>query len=197
MTNNRNLIKVGFFLLSMVVFFIIVMILGTEIPICVEPEVEFIGWRECLTSKGIIIPIVCMIGIILAIIFAFYLGFRKKSGMLGPMKIKDIKNKNADIMSFVGTYFLPLVSFSLADNPRHFIVLLILFLLIAIIYIKADLYYTNPTLLLWGYKVYDVVIKENDMETHATIITKDSITKNEAQVKYFPIDSNTYFAIKI
>lgn len=197
MTKDRILIKIGFFLSSMVVFFLIIMILGTDIPICFAPDAEFIGWKACLSSKGILIPFVCSIALLATGIFALYLRFRKRSGMLGPITITNVKNKNADIMSFVGTYFLPLVSFSLADNYRHIVVLIILFLLIATIYIKADLYYTNPTLLLWGYKVYDVETMVDNKSVHITIITKDDISNNEVKIKYYPIDKNTFFAIKL
>ena len=53
-------IKIGFYLLSMVFFLIIVMILGTNIPYYFGDNWEFIG-LERLFEKGVIVPMVCTI----------------------------------------------------------------------------------------------------------------------------------------
>ena len=189
-------IKFCFYLLSMVIFFVIVAILGTNIPICFNNDGSFIGICACLSNKGVIIPIVCFVAILYATWFAFFLKHRSKGSKLGPITICKIENVNNDILAFVGTYFLPLVSFSLADYWQHLMVLLILFVVIGIIYVRADIYYTNPTLLLLGYRVYRIEGKWNGEIIEKIVISYGELRKDD-DIRYIPIDNNTYYVNKI
>lgn len=79
-------IKIGFYLLSMVFFLIIVMILGTNIPYYFGDNWEFIGW-ERLFDKGVIVPIVCTLLLLSALFFHFWLNFFKGRTKLGKIRI--------------------------------------------------------------------------------------------------------------
>ena len=103
--------QIGFYLLSMAAFFVVIAILGTNIPICFEKGSKFIGIRECLSTPGIIVPIICLLALIYIVWFVFYLKRRIQGTQLGPISIDSVENINNDIMTFVGSYFLPLVSF--------------------------------------------------------------------------------------
>ncbi len=96
-------------------------------------------------------------------------------------------------MTFVGSYFLPLVSFSIAEKWQHFVVLILLFSLIGVIYIKSDVYFTNPTLSLLGYRVYRVKGQYMGEGVEKIIIIRSKLKKDD-QISYIPIDDNTYFA---
>ena len=187
--------KFCFYLLSMVLFFVIVAILGTHIPLCFEDGAKFIGVCACLSNKGIVIPFVCIVAITYATCFAIYLRHRIKGSKLGPITINKIENVNSDILAFVGTYFIPLVSFSLAEHWQHLVVLLLLFVVIGIIYIRADIYYTNPTLLLLGYRVYKIEGTLNG-ETVKKVIISSANLQEKDKIRYIPIDDNTYYANK-
>lgn len=187
--------KICFYLLSMVLFFIIVTILGTDIPVCFDDDAKFIGVRSCLTNKGILIPFVCIVALIYATLFALYLRHRIKGTKIGPITIINIENVNNDILAFVGTYFIPLVSFSLADNWQHLVVLCLLFIVIGIIYIRADIYYTNPTLLLLGYRVYKIEGEWNGVNIIKIVISHGELQKDDI-IRYIPIDDNTYYVKK-
>ena len=65
--------QIGFYLLSMAAFFVVIAILGTNIPICFEKGSKFIGIRECLSTPGIIIPIICLLSLFYIIWFIFYI----------------------------------------------------------------------------------------------------------------------------
>lgn len=187
--------KFCFYLLSMVLFFVIVAILGTHIPISFEDNARFIGVKECLTNKGIMILVVCGLALIFTICFAFYLKHRIKGAKLGPITIKKVENVNNDILAFVGAYLLPLVSFSLSEDWRHLVVLLLLFVVIGIIYIRADIYYTNPTLLLLGYRVYRIEGIFNGETIEKIVISYGKLQKNDL-IRSIAIDDNTYYVKK-
>lgn len=182
--------KWGFYLLSMTFFLIIVIILGFKMPE---------SWTDCYIQPGMCISIVCILVLFIATIFYIYLHSVKSKGtLLGPILISEAKNINFDIMSFFASYCFPLVSFSINDSWRHVIVLGFLFILIGKIYVGADIYYYNPTLLLFGFRVYRIKgtivgVKE---EIEKVVIVRGTISTGD-KLKYIPIDKTTYYAIKL
>lgn len=181
--------KWGFYLLSMTFFLIIVIILGFKMPE---------SWTECYSKPGICVSLICAFLLLYVASFWLYLSTRKKGTLLGPITISKVESINYDIMSFFASYCFPLVSFSICDSWRHVIVLGFLFVLIGKIYVGADIYYYNPTLLLFGFRVYRirgtiVGVKE---EIEKVVIVRGTISTGD-KLKYIPIDKTTYYAIKL
>ena len=190
------IVKSGFYLLSMVFFLIIVIILGADIPIYFGDDWVFIGLIGLL-DKGVLVPIICSVLLIIALFFHVWINFYKKGTKLGPLRIDSVENVNKDVMSFVASYFIPLVSFSIGTTWRHVTVLFLLFMLIGAIYVKADMYYCNPTLIIMGYRVYKVsCTTTTNSKIDRIIIVKGEI-KEEDNIKYINIDNNTCFAFKV
>lgn len=195
MIANRGFAKIGFYLLSMVFFLIIVMLLGTDIPMCFEEDAEFVGWNVFLRI-GVIIPIVCGILLVVTGCFVYWLKHKSKGTRLGPITIIEISNVNSEIMSFVAAYFFPLVGFNYSTTWKHVVVLAGLFVLIGAIYIKGDIYYCNPTLSILGYRTYKIKgMTNNNIPFNQIVITRDRLSVNN-RFKYITIDTNTCFAYK-
>ena len=196
MIANRGFAKIGFYLLSMVFFLIIVIILGTDIPVYFGKDAKFIGWSNCF-KKGIVIPIVCGLLLLFAGGFACWLKHVRKGTRLGPITINEISNVNSEIMSFVAAYFFPLVGFNYSTTWKHIVVLAGLFVLIGAIYIKGDIYYCNPTLSILGYRTYKVKgMTTNKTPFEQTVITRNKMLAGD-RFKYITIDSNTCFVYKL
>ena len=180
----------------MVFFLIIVMLLGTDIPVCFDKDAEFVGWNVFLRI-GVIIPIVCGILLILTSLFVGWLNHKSKGTRLGSITVIEISNVNSEIMSFVAAYFFPLVGFNYSTTWKHVVVLAGLFILIGAIYIKGDIYYCNPTLSILGYRTYKVNGMANNGDPFSQIvITRDRLSVND-RFEYITIDSNTCFAYKL
>lgn len=193
---NKWWCKVGFYILSMVFFLVIVMILGTKIPVYFGDDWVFLGWST-LFQKGVLIPIICSLLIIVSLFFCWWLYKWNKGSRLGPVTETKYENVSGDVMSFVASYFFPLVSFNLSATWQHAVVLFLLFVLIGAIYVQANIYYCNPTLMILGFRVYNVAgIIVKGKEFRQTIISWGSL-KDGDSFKYIPIDSNTSFAYKI
>ena len=157
------------------------------------------SWTECYSKPGICISIVCILVLFIATIFYIYLHSVKSKGtLLGPISISEAKNINFDIMSFFASYCFPLVSFSINNSWRHVIVLGFLLIIIGKIYVGADIYYYNPTLLLFGFRIYrikgTIVGVKEDIEK--VVIVRGTISIGD-KLKYIPIDKTTYYAIKL
>lgn len=192
---NKWWYKVGFYLLSMVFFLIIVILLGTNIPTYFGDDWEFIGLKVFL-QKGVLIPLICLLFIIGSLLFCLWLYKWNKGSRLGPVTDTIYENVSGDVMSFVASYFFPLVSFNLSATWQHAVVLFMLFILIGAIYVQADIYYCNPTLMILGFKVYKVSGMSGRNKFNHTIITWDSLNDGD-KIKYIPIDKRTSFAYKI
>ena len=193
---NRWWCTIGFYLTSMFFFLVIVIILGTSIPVYCGPDWEFAGW-DVFLQKGVIIPIVCLSLIAVSIIFGLWISKRKEGSRLGPITGATFENVSGDVMSFVAAYFFPLVSFNLNSTWRHVVVLALLFVILGAVFVCSDLYYCNPTLILLGYRTYKATWKTKDgKEVCRVIIIRDTMNEGD-RFKYIPIDNKTYFAYKI
>lgn len=70
-------------------------------------------------------------------------------------KLVEVESKNGDYLVFITTCILPLLPFDTSDINQ----LLLIFAIIisfGFILIRTDMYYTNPTLAIFGYKLYEV-----------------------------------------
>ncbi len=99
----------------------------------------------------------------------------------------EITASDFDHLTFLSTYIIPLITFNL-NEPRSFVVVLVLLLMIGVIYIKSNLYYLNPTLLLFGYRVY----KAKSDSKAVVLIIKGSISKMSEQMHYKDLGNNIY-----
>lgn len=75
-------------------------------------------------------------------------------------KVVDIVSKNEQVLSYLVFCLLPFIGFDLTDS-NEFLALIIILLTIGILYIKADLIYINPLLMLFGYNIYEVRFPNN------------------------------------
>ncbi len=126
------------------------------------------------------------------IIFAFlsYFLFQKNNtyGIKNSKNFTDITPIDFDHLTFLSTYIIPLITFNLNDI-RSFIIVIFLLLMIGIIYLKSNLYYLNPTLLLFGYKIY----KSKANNKSIVLISRKPILTMEHSSKYVDLGNNIYF----
>ncbi len=109
---------------------------------------------------------VFVIGIAVVIIITLiFLGLLfKLAGRIGsyPSKITGFKDINDMSLEYIITYIFPLLFLNYTDFG---VVagLLIIFVMIAYIYIRSDLIYMNPILNLLGYNIYKGVVDERNI----------------------------------
>lgn len=165
MIKNANKIEAFFYSFPWRKFELYIISLGflfaligiNQIPYCFEEDCKFMGFNALFLKKPPIL-LFCVSGLVLA--FIFYLRFNYtfvKGAALPPESIKSIKKIDYENLTFLSTYIIPLVCFDLDFNlsaDKNFLMLILVLLLIGWIYIKTNIFYTNPTLAVLNFKLY-------------------------------------------
>ncbi len=170
--------KIGFYILSLWLLFLLVSIITVDIPLCLGEECMFIGFEPLLKKNvvGIVSLIMILVGVGVFQKFKFDL----KGTTQIPFQIIKIESINYEHLTFLATYIIPLVTFKL-DEIRYLIVLLVLLISMGAIYIKTDMFYANPSLALLGFRIYKVdgSFKSNQTRTNIIVISKSRLFEDE------------------
>jgi len=144
--------KVEFYILSL--FFLFFLIFLSKVPVCINPNCEFVGIKSLFTSNLLIT--ICIVFMLMGLFFFFKFKFNFEEGSsLLPITVKEFENVNFESVTFLATYIVPLACIDL-DKNRNSLLLIVILIFIGWIYIKTDLFYTNPTLAIWGYHIYKI-----------------------------------------
>lgn len=186
--------KWGMYLLSMMLFALIILILS--FPFEIRLGAEFVGW-DSLWSWMWWFPLIFVIIIVIDVIFYCYFKHISLSGtQYISCEIKGIESLQGDILAFLASYFIPLVSFTVTKT-NHQLVLLILFGVIGLLYVNGNLYYQNPTLSLLGFKTYRVACdlgKDGDLKKR-NVLCMSHLAIGD-RIKYIPLSDKVWFAVK-
>lgn len=180
-------IKVGMYLLSLWLLFVLIFVNKVSIDICLD--CKFANEQELIEIvKANVLPLIC-VGLLL-VSLACYFRFRYliAGAQEGPLIIESIEDKNSEHLVFLATYVVPLVGFGL-DSFRQMINLGITLCLLGALYVRTNLFYANPTLALLGFRIFNVTFKDGP----AVLIANTGLERGDA-VNVLKLDRNIYFA---
>ena len=144
--------KFEFYVISL--FFLFFLLFINKIPINFSSNSKSIGLQSLLTEYLIVTT--CVVFMLAGIVFFLKFKYNFELGLsLLPIKVKKIENINFESVTFLATYIVPLACIDL-DKDRSSLMLIVILILIGWIYIKTNLFYTNPTLAVWGYHIYKI-----------------------------------------
>jgi hypothetical protein len=105
------------------------------------------------------------------------------------IKIQTIEQRNDQVINYLVTYLLPFLGLNLETVYDQFAIG-ILMLTICVLYIKADLIYINPTLMLFGYNIYSVTLDNSAMRI---LITKRTLNdlRLSRKIKIFELQDRS------
>lgn len=191
-SKNNIKLKVKMYILSLWLLFCFVIISTLDLKIiCKTLCDESKDWLGMLTTN--VIPIVCMIMLIICIVFYFQFKHELNGTTQLPTKVTKLCNKNADYLAFLSTYIIPLV-FVDFDSKRQVLILLLLLISIGFMYVKTDMFLSNPTLALLGYKIYEIQTENEDI--YGIMISQGDIEEGE-KIRYIRLDRNAFFIRKV
>ncbi|MCK7335560.1 hypothetical protein L8O29_12245 [Enterobacter kobei] len=156
MKKRNNFNKIGLYIVSLTMLFAFVLILSARLPMCYGERCEFIGFTKLISTN--IVPLICIFLMLLSLLF--YCRFKNitKYNTNDTMEIIECKSENYENLTFLATYIIPFIGFTFEDTQKNLAYFLLL-IVIGLIFIRTDKYYANPTLALFGYKLYKVKIK--------------------------------------
>lgn len=189
--NNAALLKLSLYLISLwiLLFMLIVLKLDiTNIKLGIGKEQWFQIIKENMVS--------CVSLVLMAlggIGYIFFLDALKNAKNL-PVQIEECKSVNYENLSFLATYIIPLVCFPM-ETEREIFVLFAVIIIIGCIFVKTNLFYTNPSLVLLGFNIY--LVSDTTKKIHEDILIVRGTIKKSDTVKYIKLSDNVYFARRI
>jgi len=190
-------LKIELYILSLWLLFFLLFANKIEFPCCFGDNCHYIGTWQLIKTNWI--PLICIVGMI----YGRYAYSRFKNRVIdsskqGPWQIEEIEYISFENLGFLATYIIPLLCFDLdfhLDEGRNAVMLLLVLIVIGAVYIKANLYYTNPSLALMDFRVYRIVYKDQDSTKKAIILSREKlIVTDKIFAKH--IDENVYFTKK-
>ena len=87
------------------------------------------------------------------------------------------------------TYIIPLVCFDF-NNVKFIIAFILILIITGIIFVKMDLYISNPTLVLLGYKLNKIRLKDyNDV---ITVISSNKLINGDS-IEWIEMDQQCWY----
>ena len=135
-----------------------------------------------------ILNIVIVLFFIVGLIGIFIIEYNDNYIAIGDnlSKITPVENISVENLSYIMSYIIPLISN--LESKRILIINLLLFIIIAIIYIKNNLVYLNISLMVLGYSIY----RNNSNEILISKNTIEDILNNLANIEYNTISPKVH-----
>ncbi len=203
--NNMEIIdKVKLYILSLTILFVIVFIMSMKLPqynfdLCLTSECGIVEWGKLLgrniliTYKENWLPVLMYLCFLVSIWIMYDFEYMLEGGGENTIRVCNVKTEDYEHLTFLATYIIPFFGFNF-DDPRRLVVYLILLIVIGIIFIRTDKYFSNPTLALFGFKLFKADLSDqNGLYESVTIISQDVIEPNQV-IKYKLISSNVFYA---
>lgn len=181
------LLKISLYLMSLWVLLFVTIILSFEKPE-LKDDSHIRNFLQIIASNTV--PVICLLLAAAGVLGYIYFKDVLKNTKELPRTIQKCESKNCENLSFLITYIVPLMCFPL-NTGRESFVLFFTILVIGILFIKTNLYYTNPCLLLLGFNVYELSFCDRPGNCIIAIV-KGRLKENDI-VKYLRLSDNIYF----
>jgi len=182
-------LKIQLYVVSLWLLFILLFINKVQIPYCFDENCHFIGFAKLLITN--VVPLIFLLLAIFGLIFYINFKYVIRRNRSLPDKVTKVENLNWEHLTFLVTYVIPFLSFNLNED-RNGLVFFLVLIIIGIIYIKTNMFYTNPTLALLGYHIYKLSTTNKE---NIIIISKDVIQENDS-IQYQLLSDSIYMANK-
>lgn len=173
-------------------FWLFALLFINKVPICFCTDWAFVGWRSLLVEHFVVSISIFFMAVAVFFYFRFNYEIVEAATNL-PVQIIKIENYNFESVTFLATYIVPLVCFDLDFNlnaNRNLFMLFCILFLIGWIYIKTNLFYTNPTLATLGFHIYKI----STLKQEAIIVIVKGKVKANDWLFCKRINDNIYYA---
>lgn len=190
--NKIVILKLSLYLISLWMLLFMLIILKADVTNIQWPMTKLL-FKQLIQKN--VMSLFCLSLIFLGIIgYIFFLDSLNNAKNL-PVEIEECESVNYENLSFLATYIIPLVCFPM-ETERQIFVMFSVIIVIGCIFVKTNLYYTNPSLVLLGFNVYKVRCKSGNAFGTGIVIIKGKLNVKD-NIKYMSLSDNVYFARRI
>jgi len=187
---KSNWDKIELYIISLWLLFFLIFIVTVQLPICFGSQCEFIGLKKLFVLNWIALFALSLL--CLGIVFYSRFKYKMSGSQQNSIKVTKIENKDYEHLTFLSTYIIPLIAFDLTKT-RYLFVLVFLLIAIGAMYIKTNLFYSNPTLALLGYKIYKIDAEFRTKEEMEVIIIARQSINIEDRLSFKKIHNKIYY----
>lgn len=189
---NFDFMKLCLYLISLWILFFMLIVLKIDVSLIpfkvnVSNIVVFVSCNQ--------VACICVVFIVLGGIGYWWFADSLNNAKNLPVVILECESVNYENLSFLATYIIPLVCFPM-ETDREVFVMFSVIVIIGCIFVKTNLYYTNPSLILLGFNVYKVKTTSKKAFQQGIVIIKGKLNEGES-VKYLSLSDNVYFGRKL
>lgn len=185
---NTDLLKLSLYLISLWILFFMLIVLKLDIS-TIPFKLKLAEIGEFLYRNSV--SCICAVFILLGGVGYWWFKDSLNNAKQLPVEIRECESINYENLSFLATYIIPLVCFPM-ETEREVFVMFSVIVIIGCIFVKTDLYYTNPSLILLGFNVYRVNTNPNKEFQQGIAIIKGKLKKGDS-IKYLTLSDNVYF----
>nr|WP_296480650.1 anti-phage protein KwaA [uncultured Acetatifactor sp.] len=185
---NTDLLKLSLYLISLWILFFMLIVLKMDIS-TIPFKLKLADIGEFLYRNSV--SGICFVFILLGGVGYWWFKDSLNNAKQLPVEIRECESINYENLSFLATYIIPLVCFPM-ETDREVFVMFSVIVIIGCIFVKTDLYYTNPSLILLGFNVYRVRTNSGKEFRQGIAIIKGKLKKGD-NIKYLPLSDNVYF----
>lgn len=186
------LLKLSLYCISLWILMFMLIVLKIDVSM-IDKKIGMNILKEFLCANTLSLVCICIIFVGL-VGYVYYKDCLKNAKRL-PVEIEECESVNYENLSFLATYVIPLVCFPM-ETEREIFVLFAVIVIIGCIFIKTNMYYTNPSLVLMGFNVYSVKCKNGGAFKNGIVIVKGKLTVNDT-IKYMSLSDNVYFVRRV
>ena len=120
----------------------------------------------CILQYGIWwLWVVIVLGVVVCVCSVAFTGFffawKRRTEQVRTKRLQEFSSHDSEVMSYIASYLIPFVTFSL-DGVKQVFTLLIFIGVLAVIYVRSNMIYINPMLSLAGYHLYEIKIEGSE-----------------------------------
>ena len=176
------------FIMSFWIFFVLLIIVTIDIPVSFEKGSEFVGFETLLTI-GNIVAFISFIFLLLGALFYYQFMKALKGDLNVPVEVLSVENINYEYFALLVT-IVSLIAFDFT-TVRGVILLVVLLVILCAIFMKTELFYSNPSFALLGFHIYKADTKDPNLN-NKIFITKNKIKVGD-KIRYLKISDKVYF----
>lgn len=101
--------------------------------------------------------------------------------------VENFSTKNNDVVNYIATYLIPFFSFK-TDKFSDLLAFYLLLFVLSLVYLKANMFYINPILILLGYSIIEI-------NGNCIVIIKGDIECDDS-LELYRINNQLYYGVK-